>query len=175
MFLLNCSDGDPPNALDDLSEPEQERIQEIVDNSEEAVGFRLIFPTYLPAYLDPVPTVSVLTGRVPVLIFRQQGNDEANGDEPIISSLALTEEPRAGRSCPPCAGDLEFDPVEVSERAGVEDVRPREDGISHEVRFEIAGIFVWLALDWVAPTPTLTDDMREEAFRIAESIIESAE
>jgi hypothetical protein len=175
MFLLNCSDGDPPNALDGLSEPEQERINEIVDTSEDAVGFRLIFPTYLPAYLDPVPTVSVLTGRMPVLIFDQQENYEPATEEPVISSLALSEEPQAGRSCPPCAADLAFESVELEGRTGVEGVHFGEGRASHEIHLEVAGIFVYLSLDWETTTPNFTDDMREEAFRIAESIIDSAE
>jgi hypothetical protein len=171
LAVVGCSTDPDTGALHGEG---QEALDRAVAIAQPPLEFEIIKPSYLPEGTSPENPLSYSLTRRDVTLAFIASDDETL---PIEKRARVEIRESLDESGP---GSVEMNPhLEESEIAG----RPV---IIHRQRESISGVFVaiywqqddlsiWATLDWFpppgSPSLSLTPEMEEEAFRVAESIM----
>lgn len=177
MCVPACEGQDSSN----LSVQERDELQRATEPVNQRIGFAVVLPTYLPTALSRDVAADSGPDDEALLVFATEEEQLGLSRVAIPSYLVIIEHMDAeGRICPPCADSESPDYSEIGLRGNVvaeEEVPTGETEVTHDIRFRLGDVHVILQLSWQVPQSTaleLTEDMRDEGYRIAESILDES-
>jgi hypothetical protein len=184
LVFSGCQEGTSTPDSGRLSDDELRKVIAKLEKLEPKAGFSPIPATYVPADLPRLPNADLLehdSMRTVILMYpRPEGRSDPK-ESALLQGLSIWEEyPQEFRSCsqqlavPTDPGylceDLRLNNHEVVQRT----LPVADDELSHSLHFRIGDVvatldFTWKFVDTLPAEPT--EEMREEAIRVAESML----